>query len=41
MREHRLRLREKILRGEEERIQGKPTLSVSEARKRLETFYND
>lgn len=39
-REQMLQLREKVLQAEQERIEGAPTLSVSEARKRLRERVN-
>ncbi len=40
-REQILRMREKVLQAEQERIEGKETLSVSEARKRLRERLNE
>lgn len=40
-REQMLRLREKVLQAEQERIDGAETLSVSQARKRLRERVND
>ena len=34
-REQILKFREKVMQAEQERLDGKPTLSISEARKRL------
>lgn len=39
-REQMLQLREKVLQAEQERIEGVPTLSVSEARKKLRERIN-
>lgn len=40
-REQMLRLREKVLQAEQERLDGAETISVSEARKRLRERVND
>lgn len=40
-REQMLKLREKVLQAEQERIEGKATISVSEARKRLRERVNE
>ena len=40
-REQMLELREKVLKAEQERIEGQPTMSVSEARRRLRERANE
>ena len=40
-REHTLKLREKVLQAEQERIDGAETLSLSQARKKLRERVND
>ena len=40
-REQMLKLRERVLKAEQERIEGKPTMSVSEARRRLRERANE
>lgn len=40
-REQMLKLRERVLKAEQERIEGQPTVSVSEARRRLRERVNE
>ena len=40
-REQMLELREKVLKAEQERIEGQPTMSVAEARRRLRERANE
>ena len=40
-REQMLKLRERVLKAEQERIEGQPTMSVSEARRRLRERANE
>ena len=40
-REQMLKLRERVLKAEQERIEGQPTMSVAEARKRLREQANE
>ena len=40
-REQMLKLRERVLKAEQERIEGQPTMSVSEARRRLREQANE
>ena len=40
-REQMLKLRERVLEAEQERIEGQPTMSVSEARRRLRERANE
>ena len=40
-REQMLELREKVLKAEQERIEGQPTMSVAEARRRLRERVNE
>lgn len=40
-REQMLKLREKVLKAEQERIEGQPTMSVAEARRRLRERANE
>ena len=40
-REHMLELRERVLKAEQERIEGQPTMSVAEARRRLRERANE
>ena len=40
-REQMLQLREKVLKAEQERIEGQPTMSVAEARRRLRERANE
>lgn len=40
-REQMLKLRERVLKAEQERIEGQPTTSVSEARRRLRERENE
>ena len=40
-REQMLELREKVLKAEQERIEGQPTMSVAEARRRLREQANE
>ena len=40
-REQMLNLRERVLKAEQERIEGQPTMSVSEARRRLRERANE
>lgn len=40
-REQMLKLRERVLKAEQERIEGQPTMSVAEARRRLKERANE
>ena len=40
-REQMLKLRERVLKAEQERIEGQPTMSVAEARRRLRERVNE
>ena len=40
-REQMLKLRERVLKAEQERIEGQPTMSVAEARRRLRERANE